>query len=132
VEFLGSPVPASEVHTAAAALAPALRHLPKLSWCELLGRPVSEGILQLLPPSLTSLRVTQRAKHAHYKLAAASCLQELEIPDLTSEDKLPPSLRKLVVRGQLSPLASWHPLLHLTQLETLELLGCRCTIGMGH
>lgn len=123
---LGPVVPAARVHTAAAALAPALRHLPNLRVCHFSGQPVPEGILPLLPPSLQSLQISQRAFRGPVNLAAASRLVALDLPDLQLGDTLPPSLRKLVLRGQQRAIFNLQPLQPLTQLETLEMLGCAC------
>lgn len=118
--------PSATVHTAGAALVPALQRLPKLRACAILGLPVAESLLQLLPPSLLSLQVSQRAFRGPVSLAAASRLVALEVPDLLPGDTLPPLLHKLVILGrQRAVLFSAHiPLLPLTQLQSLEVLGC--------
>jgi hypothetical protein len=116
------PVPVSNVHTAAVALSSALWHLPKLWSCKFLGRPVPEGILHLLPPSLQSLQVTQRAFQGPFNLATAPGLVALDLPDLQPSDTLPPSLHKLVLFGRQR--LDVQPLLPLTPLGTLEILGC--------
>jgi hypothetical protein len=120
----GPVVPAARVHTAAAALAPALRHLPNLRACHFSGQPVPEGILPLLPSSLQSLQISQRAFRGPVNLAAASRLVALDLPDLQPGDTLPPTLRMLVLRGQQRAVLNLRPLQPLTQLETLEMLGC--------
>jgi hypothetical protein len=124
LQRLNQVAPAASVHTAAAALVPALQRLPKLRSCWILGLPVAESVLQLLPPSLLSLQVSQRAFHAPVSLAAASRLVALDLPDLQPSDTLSPSLRKLVLHGQQQMKFKTQPLEPLTQLETLEMLGC--------
>lgn len=116
--------PAASVHTAAAVLVPALRHLPNLHSCALVGEPVDEGILQLLPSTLEGLLITQRAFRGPVNLAAATRLVELDLPDLQPRDTLPPPLRKLVLQGRRQARFDMQPILPLTRLQSFELLGC--------
>lgn len=117
-------VPAASVHTAAAVLVPALRHLPNLHSCALVGEPVDEGILQLLPSTLEGLLITQRAFRGPVNLAAATRLAGLDLPDLQPRDILPPPLRKLVLQGRRQAEVDMQPILPLTRLQSLEVLGC--------
>jgi hypothetical protein len=115
-------VPAASVHTAAAVLVPALRHLPNLHSCVLVGEPVDEGIL--LPSTLEGLLITQRAFRGPVNLAAATRLVGLDLPDLQPRDILPPPLRKLVLQGRRQARVDMQPILPLTRLQSLEVLGC--------
>lgn len=118
------PHPPAPLHTSATALAPALKHLPRLKLCTFLGQPVSEGALQQLPPCMRRLMVHRRAHTGPINLAALPALTALQLPDLQPDDTLPPSILHLQLTGRRDHSVSLEPILHLTQLTTLDLLLC--------
>lgn len=116
--------PPAPIHTSSRALAPALRHLPKLRLCTFLGQPVLEDSLQQLPPSLRALRVNRRAHTGPVNLEALTVLGVLQLPDLQPKDTLPPSVTRLLLAGRKQQSVILEPIHHLTRLDTLELQLC--------